>query len=174
MGGSTADHALPLLQILLAANAFRLLILLYPTLLFGTAEHRRVLSTPFVEGAVNVGMSIVLGITFGPVGVAVGTLVGAFVGVSLHVWFNLPRTASLDITPATVLRRGLAGPLAAALPAVVALGVGPFLPGVGRAVVFASAAVAVVVLAWSVALEADDREGVRTRLRRRASPRLRP
>jgi O-antigen/teichoic acid export membrane protein len=174
VGGSTATHAVPLLQVLLAANGVRLLILPYPTLLFGTAEHRRILSTPFVEGAVNVAVSIALGILVGPIGVAVGTLVGAVLGVGLHVWFNLPRTASLDVTPATVLRRGLGGPLTAALPAVLALAVGPFLRGAVRAIVFISAAIAVVVLAWSLALEADDREAVRATLRRRASPRLRP
>ena len=174
VGGSTADHAVPLLQVLLAANAVRLLILPYPTLLFGTAEHRRVLATPFLEGVVNVVVSIVLGLAVGPVGVAVGTLIGAVIGVGLHVWFNLPRTASLDVTPATVLGRGLAGPLTAALPAVLALAAGPFLPGAVRTVAFTGAAVAVVALAWSVALEAQDREALRTRLRRRASPRLRP
>ena len=174
VGGSTAEHAVPLLQVLLAANAVRLLILPYPTLLFGTAEHRRIRSTPFVEGAVNVAVSIVLGIAIGPVGVAIGTLAGAILGVGLHIWFNVPRTASLDVTPAAVFRKGLARPLTVALPAVVALAVAPLLPGEGPAVAATAAAITVVALAWSLALESEDRQAIQARLWRRPSPRLGP
>jgi O-antigen/teichoic acid export membrane protein len=174
VGGSIAVHAVPLLQVLVAANAVRLLILPYPTLLFGTAEHRRIRSTPFVEGAANVAVSVVLGLVMGPIGVAVGTLVGAVLGVGLHLWFNLPRTASLDITPATAFRKGLALPLAAGLPAVIALAAGPFLPGAARPAIYAGAAITVLALAWSQALEAEEREAVRSKLLRRAAPRLRP
>ena len=174
VGESTAVHAVPLLQVLVAANAVRLLILPYPTLLFGTGEHRRIRSTPFVEGAVNVAVSIVLGLALGPIGVAVGTLVGAVVGLGVHVGLNLPRTASLDVTPAILVRRGLAGPLTAALPAVLALAAGPLLPGPVRAATFAGAAIAVVALAWAVALQAEEREAARAKVLRRASPRLRP
>ena len=174
VGGSTGAHAEPLLQILVAANAVRLAILPYPTLLFGTAEHRRIRFTPFVEGAVNVAVSVVLAMAIGPIGVAIGTLVGAVVGVGLHVWFNLPRTASLDVSPATVFTKGLAGPLTVPLPAVAALAVEPVLPEPVRLATFTVAAIAVTVLAWAVALSAEDRDHVRAKLLRRASPRLRP
>ena len=173
-GGSTAAHAVPLLQVLVAANAVRLVILPYPTILFGTAEHRRIRFTPFVEGAVNVVVSVVLGITIGPIGVAIGTLVGAVVGLALHVWLNLPRTASLDVTPATVVSKGLAGPLTVTLPAVVALAVESFLPAPARVATFVVAAITVLVLAWAVALHPEDRDHVRAKLLRRASLRLPP
>jgi peptidoglycan biosynthesis protein MviN/MurJ (putative lipid II flippase) len=152
----------------------RLAILPYPTLLCGTAEHRRIRFTPFVEGAVNVAVSVVLAMAIGPIGVAIGTLVGAVVGVGLHVWFNLPRTASLDVSPAPVFTKGLAGPLTVPLPAVAALAVEPVLPEPVRLATFTVAAIAVTVLAWAVALRAEDRDHVRDKLLRRASPRLRP
>ena len=174
VGGSTGNDAIRLLQVLLAANALRLLILPYPTLLFGTGEHRRIRFTPFVEGVVNVGVSIALGVAIGPVGVAIGTLVGSVVGTALHVWFNLPRTRSLDLGPATVMRRGLAGPMTVALPALLALTAEPAVPDQLWPLVVALGMLATPVIAWTVALDADDRDDLRTTLLTRPIPRLRP
>ena len=164
VGDSTGSDAVHLLQILLAANALRLLILPYPTLLFGTGEHRRIRFTPFVEGLVNVGVSIALGMAIGPVGVAIGTLVGAGVGMALHLWFNLSRTRSLDLRPATVVRRGLAGPMTVALPAVLTLAAEPAVPERLWPVVLALAMLATPVIAWTVALDAVDRGDLRAKL----------
>ena len=162
------------MQVLVAANALRLLILPYPTLLFGTGEHRRIRFNPFVEGVVNVGVSIALGLVMGPIGVAIGTLVGVAVEIGAHLWFNLPRTRSLALGPAAVLRRGLAGPMLVATPAVIALTAEPILPDRMRAVVFGLAVSTTPVLAWAIALDADDRAALWARLFPRPAPRLHP
>ncbi len=111
IGGATAHEGIPFLELLIAANGIHLLMQPYPALVFGTAEHRRVQFQPLVEGVVNVGVSIVLGIEIGPVGVALGTLVGSVVGVAVYLVVSIPQTDSMGITGLTrAARRPAEGP----------------------------------------------------------------
>ena len=178
VGTETAGRGERLLQVLVAANAVRLLMMPYPMLLFASGEHRHIRTTPFVEGFVNVAASVVLGLAVGPVGVAYGTLIGAGVGVALHLVVNIPRTRSLVLPPIDVLRRGLAPPLAVAIPAVVALVADPLLGPDWRGGARALAALATVGLAWGVGLNAPERREVwqaaRQRVLRRPAPNLQP
>lgn len=173
LGSATGAQGLRLFQVLLAANALRLLLMPYPTVLFGTGEHRRIRVSPLVEGVVNVSVSVVLGLAVGPIGVAVGTLVGAVVGVAVHLLVNLPRTASLGVGASEVVRTSLVGPVLVALPVLVVLAAEPHLSGPATAVARAAAAVATVAVAWAGALNTDDRARVRVRLRSASAPTLR-
>lgn len=172
VGAETAARGVHLLQVLVAANAVRLLMMPYPMLLFATGEHRHIRTTPFVEGLVNVAASVVLGLAVGPVGVAFGTLIGAVVGVSLHLAVNIPRTRSLALLPGEVLRRALAGPLMVAAPATVAVLTAPSLPLEWRGGARGAAALATIVVAWSAGLSASERREARRRALRRPAPNL--
>jgi O-antigen/teichoic acid export membrane protein len=178
VGAETATRGEQLLQVLVAANAVRLLMMPYPMLLFASGEHRHIRTTPFVEGFVNIAASVALGIAVGPVGVALGTLIGAAVGVALHLFVNIPRTRSLAVLPRDVLRSALGPPLVVAVPAVVALVADPLLGPDWRGAVRALAALATVGLAWAAGLHDSERREVRRQVRqrvlRRAAPNLQP
>lgn len=173
VGSETAARGVQLLQVLVAANAVRLLMMPYPMLLFAAGEHRRIRVTPFIEGAVNIGASVALGLLVGPVGVAFGTLIGAVVGVALHLGRNIPRTQSLALSARDVLSGGLAGPLAVGMPAVSALLLEPLAPGEWRGALRATAVLATIALAWTVGLDSSDRRRVARRVARRPTPNLR-
>lgn len=162
LGGATAARSVPLLQVLVAANALRLLTFPYPVVLFGTGEHRRARWTPLIEGVVNVAASAVLGMAIGPIGVAVGTLLGSVACVSVHLFVNLPATRSLSVRAGTVVRRSLAGPVLVAVPAGAAFALRPFLAEATWPALVASAVALTALLAWTVALAAEDRTAVRT------------
>ncbi|QXC62957.1 hypothetical protein KSP35_09315 [Aquihabitans sp. G128] len=170
LGSEIAHRSVPMLQLLVAATAVRLLTFPFPVVLFGTGEHRSARWTPLVEGVVNVGSSAALGIAFGPLGVAAGTLIGSAVAVVVHLRVNLPRTRSLSVRGAVVVRRSLAGPMVVAVPALVAWALDRALPsGIGAPVV-AAAVVATLVLAWAVALVPTDRAELLGAVNRRLHP----
>ncbi|MCU1498642.1 MAG: polysaccharide biosynthesis protein [Acidimicrobiales bacterium] len=170
LGHGLASRSVPMLQVLMAATAVRLLTFPFPVVLFGTGEHRSARWTPLIEGVVNVTASAALGLAFGPLGVAVGTLVGATVAVVVHLRVNLPRTRALSVRGAEVLRRSLLGPLAVAVPALLAWSIDRSRPeAIGPPAVVA-AAVATVAVAWLVALAPRDRADLAGALSRRWHP----
>lgn len=171
LGGGTAGSAVPLLQVLVAATAVRLLTLPFPVVLFGTGEHRVARWTPLVEGTVNVAVSVVAGLAWGPIGVAVGTLVGALVGVAVHLGVNLPRTRSLSVRGRELVARSLAGPLAVALPALGGRALVVVAPAGTHLLVAAATILGTFAVAWTVALAPEDRQAARRALAtRRAAP----
>ena len=91
----------PLLVILVAAHCFRNVGAPYSLMLLAAGLHRRALYTAVLEGAVNLAVSIILGVRYGAVGVAFGTLIGSFVGLVGCMAFNPARTP--DITPRPIM-----------------------------------------------------------------------
>ena len=79
------------MPILLLATVLRLLTLLYAYALVGANRQHQIIASPLLEGVLNVGLSIVLGICLGPVGVALGTLAGAVLCLAMHTLYNMPR-----------------------------------------------------------------------------------
>jgi O-antigen/teichoic acid export membrane protein len=116
LGISYVENTTALLQILLAANIIRLSAIPYSTLLIGTGQQRLVLLSPLLEGFSNFFFSIIFGIQFGATGVAAGTLMGAIVGVSLHYFYNMSRTKSIDFKRNVFLLDGLIRPLICTFP----------------------------------------------------------
>lgn len=165
VGAESAERGTRILQLLVAANALRLLILPYPMLLFATGEHRQIWATPLLEGIVNVGASIALGVAFGPVGVALGTLVGAVVGVGCHIFVNLPRTQSVDVKASDLLKRSILGPLVGALPIVLVLFLPQSLPPHWKVVWSATSLVLAGAFMWRMVVAKDERQAVRARCR---------
>ncbi|HEX2576656.1 MAG TPA: hypothetical protein VHK88_09940 [Aquihabitans sp.] len=169
VGAETAAVGVPILRALVAGNVLRLVVMPYPVMLFGTGEHRRIRSTPVLEGVVNVAASIALGLAYGPTGVALGTLVGAAVGLAAHAFVNVPRTRSLDLTGAGFVRRGLGGPLLAALPVVVVVAAADAWPAGWWWPLAAAAWTATAVACWTVALTSAERRALSARVRRRGT-----
>ncbi|HEY4378307.1 MAG TPA: hypothetical protein VGM93_14170 [Acidimicrobiales bacterium] len=166
IGAPTATLAVPILQVLIAATALRLIVMPYAVLVFGTGEYRFMRRAPLVEGVVNVVASIVLGVWFGPIGVAYGTVVGAVAGIGVYLLANVPRTPSIDLHPLAYLRSGLARPLFAALPVTIAvLGEGRW-PGSWAWPVAAVSLTATTVACWHFTLTTTERTALLSRLRR--------
>jgi O-antigen/teichoic acid export membrane protein len=83
VGQTYAFKVLPILEILLVAQAFRFAGIAYATALNATGEQSKSLQGALVEAITNLGFSIVFAYWLGPIGVAVGTLVGSVCG---HLW----------------------------------------------------------------------------------------
>ena len=104
--GSAYGHDVrPILDLLLIAGIVRLSMTPYNMLAIGTGDHRRIVMSPVLEGVSNVILSILLGKWLGAIGVALGTLIGGAVGAGFHVFYNLPRSPNLPISPGSFLRQ---------------------------------------------------------------------
>ena len=66
----------PILQVLLAANAIRLVASPFASGVIATGRHKALISGTVMEAAVNLPLSILGAVFMGPIGVAYGTLVG--------------------------------------------------------------------------------------------------
>jgi O-antigen/teichoic acid export membrane protein len=86
--------------------------------LYGLGQHHHVAYSRIAEGIVNLGLSLLLVQTIGPVGVAIGTAVPPFFSVVLYLPTGLPKRMPLELRAYytwTYLR-----PLAASVPFVLA------------------------------------------------------
>jgi O-antigen/teichoic acid export membrane protein len=169
LGPVYAQQVSVVFPLLISGHALRLVAMPYTTLLLATAEHRRVIIAPVVEGLANVTVAIVAGIRFGASGVACAVVVGAVIGQLLNYFYNLPRTHGTPGLRARLLRESICVPAACFAPAVlvfvaertgVVLASSMILRGL---VLLASAA-----LAWKFAIESEERQTVMKYLRRPA------
>jgi O-antigen/teichoic acid export membrane protein len=90
-----AQAAHPFFCVLLLAFAIRHVALPYSIFLLGCSLHAKALPSIFLEGALNLGFSLLLAPRFGALGVAYGTLLGTIAGqlaLGLHC---LPQTRPL-------------------------------------------------------------------------------
>ena len=175
LGPKYGDTALTIFRLLLIGNTVRLLATPYSMLLLATLKHKRALLAPIVEASTNVAVAIAAGLRFGAVGVACGVVAGAFVGQLMIIYVNAPRTAEVVGDLETLLRKGVALPLACALPALlVAAPAIDRLPASIHWPIAVAALTASAVLAWKVSLAADERALIRSgwsALQRHAGPR---
>jgi O-antigen/teichoic acid export membrane protein len=116
VGSSYAMHSAPIMLILVIANVVRLSFLPYATLLLGAGEHKKVLLSPLAEGITNLVASVVGAAWFGAIGVAIGTLIGSLVSVSIHLFYNMPRTKVIPVDRTLLVKEGLLRPLLCAAP----------------------------------------------------------
>ena len=119
VGPAYMPKTFPILQVLLAANAIRLVASPFAAGVIATGRHKALISGGIIEAAVNLPLSILGAVFMGPIGVAYGTLVGAVVGV---VWI-LSVTSRVTVTdlmaPGSILSNGLFKPLLAYIPRVL-------------------------------------------------------
>jgi O-antigen/teichoic acid export membrane protein len=153
---------LTIFRLLLIGNTVRLLATPYSMLLLATLKHKRVLLAPVVEASTNIVVAIAAGLRFGAVGVACGVVAGAFIGQLMIIYVNAPRTAEVVGDLGTLLRKGVALPVACALPALlVAAAAIDRLSALIHWPIAVAALIASAVLAWRVSLAADERALIR-------------
>ena len=119
VGPAYMPKTFPILQVLLAANAIRLVASPFASGVIATGRHKALTSGTVIEAAVNLPLSILGAVFMGPIGVAYGTLVGAVVGV---VWILIvtSRVIVTDLmAPGSILSNGLFKPLLAFIPIVL-------------------------------------------------------
>jgi O-antigen/teichoic acid export membrane protein len=163
LGPKYADPALTIFSLLLIGNTVRLLATPYSLLLLATLKHQRVLLAPIVEASTNVVVAISAGQRFGVVGVACGVVGGAFIGQVMIIYVNAPRTAEVIGDLGTLLKRGVALPVACALPALLAAASAiDRLPALIHWLVVITALITSAVLAWKVSLAPDERAMIRS------------
>jgi O-antigen/teichoic acid export membrane protein len=119
VGPAYMTKTYPILQVLLAANAIRLVASPFAAGVIATGRHKALVSGTVLEAAVNLPLSILGAVFMGPIGVAYGTLVGAVVGlVWIVVVVSRVRVADL-ITPGSIISNGVFKPVLAFIPIVL-------------------------------------------------------
>ncbi|MDP8986015.1 MAG: hypothetical protein M3N97_13470 [Pseudomonadota bacterium] len=163
LGPKYSDTAFTIFRLLLIGNTVRLLATPYSMLLLATLKHKRALLAPIVEASTNVAVAIAAGLRFGAAGVACGVVAGAFIGQFMIIYVNAPRTPEVVGDLGTLLRKGVALPVACALPALLAaVAAIDRLPALMHVAIAATALIASAVLAWKVSLAADERNMIRS------------
>jgi O-antigen/teichoic acid export membrane protein len=102
IGESYAVQALPILKILIVANAMRLVGAPLSSALVATNQQRHGISGALAEGVSNFGLSITGALSLGAIGVAWGTLAGAVIGilwvlVLMIGWLRYPIVSSAEL-----------------------------------------------------------------------------
>lgn len=107
---------LPVLKILLVAQAIRLVGSAYGTVLVGMGLQRFGLIPVLVEGVLNLVLSVLGMILIGPAGVAWATLVAALIALAITIFFVMPRIREFSIATSMFVRQGIVLPLLPFLP----------------------------------------------------------
>jgi O-antigen/teichoic acid export membrane protein len=123
VGSTYAVHAIPLAEVLVAAQFIRLTMLPYAIVGLSVGQQQRMLVSPFAEGVINLIFSVILVQKFGAIGVALGTLVGAILGVALHFLNSMPRTDAILVSRRALILQDIARPILLAFPVVVLLSI---------------------------------------------------
>ena len=89
VGPAYASQAMPILRILLWAQAIRLTVSSYSIALVATGLQKYGIVGAVAEGVTNVSFSILGASILGPVGVAWGTMVGAIFGLACAVFYTM-------------------------------------------------------------------------------------
>lgn len=121
VGPTYAPQALPILEVLLVAQAIRLIGNSYCTMLIATGQQKYGVTVALIEGFSNVIFSIAGAIWIGPIGVAWGTLIGALIGVVCMFPLTMQRAKDVPIPTQQFLREGILVPILAATPILLAL-----------------------------------------------------
>jgi O-antigen/teichoic acid export membrane protein len=123
VGMDYAINTTLLLQLLVVANFIRQLGSPYAITAIAIGEQQAIVLSPLIEGAINLTISLIVTSQIGVIGVAIGTIVGSIVSVGLHLFYNLPRTKSIQIEHRSLPIAAIARPLIAILPGVLYLSV---------------------------------------------------
>ncbi len=97
VGSGYSLHMSYLLQLLVLANFIRQFGGPYSMVMMAIGEQKLITLSPLIEGVINLLISIMLVSKIGAIGVAIGTMTGAIVSISLHLFYNIPRTQGLYI-----------------------------------------------------------------------------
>ncbi len=121
VGPAYLSLTLPVLKILLVAQAVRLVGNGYGVVLVGMGLQRYGLAPALIEGTSNLVLSLLAIIVVGPIGVAWATLVAALIAVAIVTFAVLPKIRDLSMNGRSFLWQGLGIPLLPYLPVFIVL-----------------------------------------------------
>lgn len=116
VGSSYASAALPILEVLMFAQAIRLVGSSYSIVLLAMGQQKRALFPGMIEAFSNLLFSIVGMMWFGPIGVAWGTLVSAVLGLAVYITWTLPCVPRIPLGRLDLLLEGVGRPLVCLMP----------------------------------------------------------
>jgi O-antigen/teichoic acid export membrane protein len=116
VGPVYAQHALPVLEVLLWAQALRLTGSAYSVALVATAQQNYGIGAALAEGLTNLAASVLGAHFLGPIGVAWGTLAGAFCGVLWVLLHVMTRVREIPVDRLAFMREAFFRPTFCLLP----------------------------------------------------------
>jgi O-antigen/teichoic acid export membrane protein len=116
VGEPYASQALPIVEILMLAQAVRLVMNPYASALIATDLQRHGIAQGAVEGVINLVCSIIGAYWIGPMGVALGTLIGAVCGLAWTTLLTARRTAEISSGRRVFITEGILRPAFCTLP----------------------------------------------------------
>lgn len=119
VGSSYLFVTLPVLEILMVAQAVRLTGNALGIMLVGTGNQKYGILPNMVEAVSNLILSVAGVIWMGAAGVAWATLIAAVIGICVGIGTILPRVKVVQIAPRLFLEQGVLLPLLVFLPAVL-------------------------------------------------------
>lgn len=123
VGEPYAGQAFPIVEVLMLAQAVRLVMNPYASALIATDLQRYGIAQGAVEGVVNLVSSIAGAYWFGPIGVAFGTLIGAVCGLAWTSLLTVRRTAAISSGRYTFITEGILRPFLCTLPLLIFTGI---------------------------------------------------
>ena len=122
VGEPYASEAFPIVEVLMLAQAVRLVMNPYASALIATDLQRYGIAQGAVEGIINLLCSIAGAYWIGPIGVALGTLVGAVCGLVWTSLLTVRRTAMISAGRYTFITEGILRPFLCTLPLLLFTG----------------------------------------------------
>lgn len=111
VGPAYAARALPILEVLLWAQAIRLTGSAYSVALIATAQQNYGIAAALAEGFTNLVASVIGARFFGPIGVAWGTLVGAVCGMLWLTLYVMRRAREVPVHALVFSREAMLRPI---------------------------------------------------------------
>jgi len=168
VGSGYADHAAPLLQLLIAANIIRICVSPYIIAMISTGEQRRIIFVPLLEGVTNLVISVIAGYYLGALGVALGTLIGASVSIAGHILYTMHQSVAIRLNVIDYLRGSLLRPVACTIPLFLTAGIWTYFyrasPSWLSMLVEVVAGIMTFYLFWAVGLIPEERKALISRL----------
>ena len=169
VGADYANHASPILQLLLIANILRICVSPYIIAMISTGAQRYIILVPLLEGVVNLVCSVIGGYYLGAMGVALGTLIGACVSVCGHIVYTMRRNTAIELKIGYYVCNSLLRPLLCAMPIIALSLLWPALsrvaPGLLSPLLAALTCVVSLYLLWRFALTSVERQKLGSRLK---------
>jgi O-antigen/teichoic acid export membrane protein len=121
VGPTYAGQALPILEVLMVAQAIRLIGNSYCTMLIATGQQKYGMAVALIEASSNLVFSIVGMLWFGPIGVAWGTLIGALIAIVCLFPFSMRKAKKVPIPEWLFFHEGILRPILVAMPVLLYL-----------------------------------------------------
>lgn len=121
VGSAYATQALPILEVLLVAQAIRLTGGSYCAMLIATGQQKYGIAVALIEAFGNLTFSLLGVVWLGSIGVAWGTLIGALLAITSMFPLSMRRAKEVPIPPMQFFREGILRPVLVALPIVIYL-----------------------------------------------------